>query len=207
MLVQTGDNVGIGGFIITGNTPKYVIVRGIGPTLTRYNIAGVLADPMLELHGPGDFGTMINNNWRDTQETEIQATGIPPTNDFEPAIVATLAPGSYTAIVKGKNGGTGIGLVDAYDLDVAADSTLGNLSTRGFVDTGDNAMIAGVTVGGGSSQILVRALGVELIPFGGTDPLQDTVLEFLDKSGGVITNHGDWEDTQEAGSEGDGPGP
>ena len=108
MRVQTGDNVGIGGFIITGNVSKNVIIRGIGPTLSRYNIINVLEDPVLELHGPGDFLTLLNNDWRDTQEVEIQATGIPPTNDFEPAIIATLAPGAYTAILKGNTDASGV---------------------------------------------------------------------------------------------------
>ena len=89
MRVQTGDRVGIGGFIVTGTVPKHVIVRAIGPSLTRYGIVDVLADPVLELHGPGGFATITNNNWRDTQQAAIQATGLPPTNDFESAIDAT----------------------------------------------------------------------------------------------------------------------
>jgi hypothetical protein len=103
MRVETGDRVGIGGFIITGSSSKQVLLRAIGPTLTRFGIdpALVLADPVLELHGPGAFVTIINNNWRDTQEAAIQATGIPPTNDLESAILVTLAPGAYTAIVRG----------------------------------------------------------------------------------------------------------
>ena len=99
MRVQTGDNVGIGGFIITGTAPKHVLIRAIGPSLTGFGVPNVLADPVLELHGPGAFVTITNDNWKHTQEAEIQATGIPPTNDLESAIVATLAPGAYTAIV------------------------------------------------------------------------------------------------------------
>jgi hypothetical protein len=107
MQVLTGDRVGIGGFIITGSAPKHVLIRAIGPSLTRFGFVGVLADPVLELHGPAGFATYVNNNWRDTQEDAIQATGIPPTNDLESAIDATLAPGAYTAIVKGgEPGGT-----------------------------------------------------------------------------------------------------
>jgi hypothetical protein len=101
MQVLTGDRVGIGGFIITGSAPKHVLLRAIGPSLTRFGFVNVLADPVMELHGPSGFATVINNDWRDSQETEIEATGIPPTNDLESAIVATLAPGAYTAIVKG----------------------------------------------------------------------------------------------------------
>ena len=110
MRVQTGDNVGIGGFIITGTAPKHVLVRAIGPSLTQFGVPDALADPVLELHGPAGFATIINNNWRDTQEAEIQATGIPPTNDLESAIVATLAPGAYTAIVRGNGNTSGVGL-------------------------------------------------------------------------------------------------
>ena len=99
--MQTGDNVTIGGLIISGTTPKHVIVRAIGPSLVIFGIPNPLPDPVLELHGPDGFVTVINNNWRDTQETEIIATGIPPTNDLESAIVATLDPGAYTAIVEG----------------------------------------------------------------------------------------------------------
>ena len=143
MRVQTGDNVGIGGFIITGSAPKHVIVRAIGPSLTHFGVPNVLADPVLELHGPGGFATITNNNWRDTQEDEIQATGIPPTNDLESAIVATLDPGAYTAIVRGNGNTSGVGLVEVYDLNQGVDSKLANLSTRAFVSTGDNIVIAG----------------------------------------------------------------
>ena len=113
MLVQTGAEVGIGGFIITGSAPKTVILRAIGPSLS---VTGKLADPVMELHGPAGFTTIINDNWRDTQEAEIIATGIPPTNDLESAIVATLAPGPYTAIVSGKNNTSGVALVEVYAL-------------------------------------------------------------------------------------------
>ena len=102
MHVETGDRVGIGGFIITGTEPKHVLLRAIGPSLTQFGVPNVLADPVLELHGPGAFATITNNNWRDTQEAEIQATGLPPTNNLESAIDATLAPGAYTAIVRGR---------------------------------------------------------------------------------------------------------
>src|SRR5204862_264028 len=136
MRVQTGNNVGIGGFIVTGSTPKQVLLRAIGPSLTRFGVVDVLADPVMELHGPTGFTTIINNNWRDTEEDPIQATGIPPTNDcednpaqaamitaaglapsnnLESAIDATLPPGLYTALLAGLNGGTGNGLLEVYD--------------------------------------------------------------------------------------------
>ena len=167
MRVQTGDNVGIGGFIITGSTPKHVLIRGIGPSLAGFGVPNALADPVLELHGPGAFATITNDNWRDTQEAEIQATGIPPTNDLESAIVATLAPGAYTAIVRGNGNTSGVALVEVYDLNQGVDSKLANLSTRAFVSTGDNIVIAGFMLGGnppqaGDDRIVVRGIGPSL---------------------------------------------
>ena len=102
MLVQTGDNVGIGGFIVTGSAPKQVLIRAIGPSLTGFGVPNPLADPVLELNGPTGFITITNDNWKDTQQAAIKATGIPPTNDLESAILATLPPGNYTAIVRGQ---------------------------------------------------------------------------------------------------------
>jgi WD40 repeat protein len=191
--VQTGDNVLIGGFIITGSDPKEVLVRGIGPSLDGI-IQGALADPTLELHEPD--GTIVtNDNWKDTQEQEIIATGIPPTNDLESAIVATLDPGAYTVIMAGKNGGTGVGLVEAYDLDQTAASQLGNISTRGFVETGDNVIIGGFIVGGGGggdSTIVVRGIGPSLTTAGVTDALQDPMLEVHDSNGAIIASNDNW---------------
>ncbi|MEO6969667.1 MAG: kelch repeat-containing protein [Chthoniobacterales bacterium] len=200
--VQTGDNVLIGGFIITGTQPKKVILRAIGPSLGNANppVVGALVDPVLELHKP-DGTIIINDNWKDTQEAEIIASTVPPTNDFESAIVATLDPGAYTAIVSGKNGGTGIGLVEAYDLDQTVDSQLANISTRGFVETGDNVMIGGFIVGGGgSTSVIVRAIGPSLAhatpPVLGTLP--DPTLELHDSNGATLAFDDNWKDTQEA---------
>src|SRR6185436_8414803 len=113
----------------------------------RFNLTGVLGDPMLELHGPSGFTTLLNDNWRDTQEMAIQATGLAPTHDLESAIDATLAPGSYTAVVKGKNNTSGLALVEIYDLSPST-GDLANISTRAFVETGDNIVIAGVVLSG-----------------------------------------------------------
>jgi hypothetical protein len=115
-VVQTGDNVLIGGFIVTGTVSKTVLIRAIGPSLTPLGVPNALADPVLELRGPGTFITVTNDNWRDTQQAAIIATGIPPTNDLESAILATLAPGAYTAIVRGRNNTTGSALVEVYGL-------------------------------------------------------------------------------------------
>jgi hypothetical protein len=196
MRVQTGDNVGIGGFIITGNTSKRVIVRGIGPTLTRYNIPGVLADPMLELHGPGEFATITNNDWKDTQETEIQATGVPPTNDLEPAIVATLAPGAYTAIVKSAGNTSGVALIEIYDLNQDVDSKLANLSTRAYVSTGDDIVIAGFLVSNRSvsDRVVVRGIGPSLTAGGVPNALADPTLELHDANGTLLIANNNWQD-------------
>jgi Ice-binding-like len=189
--VQTGDNVAIGGFIITGNAAKRVIVRGIGPTLSSF-LSGVLADPTL---------VQMNDNWKTrpngtSQQAEIEATGIPPTNDLESAIVATLAPGAYTAVLAGKNGTTGIGLVEMYDLDVASDSTLANISTRGFVQTGNDVMIGGFILGNGtaSEKVLIRAIGPSLTQFGIANVLADPTLELHDSHGTLLMSNDNWQD-------------
>jgi hypothetical protein len=206
MRVQTGDRVGIGGFIITGTVPKRVIVRAIGPTLAASNIVDVLADPVLELHGPTGFTTITNNNWRDTQEQEIQDTGIPPTNDLESAIVATLAPGNYTAIVRGNGNTSGVALVEVYDLDQNADAKLANLSTRAFVSTGDNIVIAGFLLSGdpaidgiggpSDDRVIVRGIGPSLAPaiFPAAAVLADPTLELRDANGSLILSNNDWQD-------------
>jgi hypothetical protein len=197
--VLTGDNVGIAGFIITGSAPKHVIIRGIGPTLTRYNIANVLEDPVLELHGPGDFLTMINNDWRDTQEAEIQATGIPPTNDLEPAIITTLGPGAYTAVLRGRNDTVGVALVEVYDLNQDADSRLANISTRAFVSTGDDIVIAGFLVStppqpGSEDRVVVRGIGPSLTVGGISTLLANPTLELHDNNGTLLSSNNDWQD-------------
>jgi uncharacterized delta-60 repeat protein len=196
--VQTGDNVLIGGFIITGTDPKEVIVRGIGPSLGAVGVIGFLADPVLELH-KSDGTIVTNDNWKDTQQVEINATGFAPGSDLESAILATLDPGAYTAIVSGKNGGTGVGLVEVYDLDQMAASQLANISTRGFVDIGDNVMIGGFIIGaGGSSTVVLRAIGPSLGAVGVANPLQDPTLELHDGSGAVVAFDDNWKDSQEA---------
>jgi hypothetical protein len=198
MRVQTGNNVGIGGFIITGSVAKRVIIRGIGPTLARSNIVNVLDDPTLELHGQGEFVTLSNNDWRDTQEVEIQATGIPPTNDLEPAIIATLAPGAYTAVLQGRSDTSGIALVEVYDLNQNDDSRLANLSTRAFVSTGDDIVIAGFLLSNdpGLDRVIVRGIGPSLASGGVPIPnaLANPTLELHDTNGTLLSSNNDWQD-------------
>ncbi len=203
--IGTGDNVLIGGFIITGNNPKNVILRAIGPSLL---LDGVLADPVLELHEPD--GTVItNDNWRDSQEQEINDTGLAPASDLESAIVATLEPGAYTAIVSGQGDGTGIGLVEAYDLDALADSQLANISTRGSVGTDDNVMIGGFILGGptGDTTVVVRGLGPSLGTQGVANVLADPTLDLFDGQGALLASNDDWQDSQAAELEASGLAP
>ena len=198
--VQTADNVSIGGFIILGVDDKKVFIRGIGPSLGGMGLAGTLADPTLELHDATGKIIASNDNWKSGQQAEIEATTIPPTDNLESAIIATL-PGdgaAYTAILRGKNGATGIGLIEAYDLDAAANSTLANISTRGFVDTGDNIMIGGFILGGGSADVAVRAIGPSLTSLGIAGALQDPALDLYDSSGNLVVANDDWKETQQS---------
>lgn len=198
--VLTDDQILDGGFIITGSEPKSVLIRGLGPSLAEQHVTGYLADPVLQLNDSTGV-LMTNDNWKDSQEMAIKDTGIPPTNDLESAILVTLPPGAYTAILSGKDSGTGVGLVEVYDLESASDSTLGNLSTRGFVGLEDNVMIAGFIAGagdGGPDNVLIRALGPSLAQRGVSDPLADPTLELHDADGTVIASNDNWKDTQEA---------
>jgi hypothetical protein len=197
--VDTGDNVLIGGFIVTGNAPKKVILRAIGPSLVVNGmpVPGRLMDPTLELH-QGD-GTLLgtNDDWRGEQEQEIIDTTVAPTDEHESAIVATLQPGNYTAIVGGLDGTTGIGLVEVYDLgtaslDTSSAAKLANISTRGFVQNDDNVLIGGFIVSGGSSKVIVRAIGPELTARGVAGALEDTTLELRDGAGALINSNDDW---------------
>ena len=142
MEVLTGNSVLIGGFIIGGSGNKDVLLRALGPTLGNFGVTGFVGDPTLDLYNGANL-IMSNDNWKDMQQAAISATGKAPPNDLESAIRHTFTAGNYTAIVRGKNNTTGIGLVEAYDLDEAPATTLTNISTRGFVDTGQNVMIGG----------------------------------------------------------------
>ena len=195
--VGTDQNVLIGGFIITGNAPKVVIIRAIGPST---GIPGALQDTTLELHDSAN-NVVFNDNWNDSQESLIEATAIAPTDFRESAIVIGLEPGSYTTIVAGKNGTTGIGLVEIYDLGTdslgsSGNSKLANISTRGFVDTGDNVMIGGFIIRHVATRVIVRAIGPELNG-SVSGALQDTTLELRDVSGSLIASNDDWRSTQE----------
>jgi glucose/arabinose dehydrogenase len=194
--VANGDSVMIGGFIITGNVAKKVIIRAIGPSLQQLNVPNPLADPVLELHGPSGALITSNDNWRDTQETEIEASQLAPLNNFESAIIAILQPGAYTAIVRGKNGATGVALVEVYDLDAAAPSKLANISTRSFVQTGDNRLIGGFILGNhvGVAKVIVRAIGPSLTQFDIGNALADPMLEVRDSNAALVLANDNWQD-------------
>jgi len=194
--VATGENVMIGGFIITGTANKKVIVRALGPSLQQFNIPNTLANPVLELHGPTGALITSNDNWRDTQEAEIIQSQLAPTNDLEAAIIATLSPGSYTGIVKGNNGASGVGLVEVYDLDLAAAATLANISTRSFVQTGDNRLIGGFILegSGGGAHVIIRGIGPSLAQSGIGSALANPTLELRDSNAALLLANDNWQD-------------
>lgn len=207
--VGTSDNVLIGGFIISGPEPKKVIIRAIGPSLTGFGVPGALTDPNLQLHNQAGTTLAMNDDWRTTQlgglitanqRADIQGTGLAPTQDVESAILVTLAPGSYTAIVRGFGTATGIGLVEVYDLSSDANAKLANISSRGFVEGGDNVMIGGFIMGGtvgSGGAVVVRALGPSLAGAGVPNVMADPTLELHDSNGGVLAFNNDWKDSQE----------
>ena len=194
VFVDTGERVSVAGFIVTGDIAKKVLIRGIGPSLAANGVPTPLANPTLTLFDSAGNVTMTNDDWKNSPDAaEIMNTGLAPTNDFESAIIATLAPGQYTAQLAGKDDGTGNGVVEIYDLQSGTSSTLANLSTRGYVGAGDNVMIGGVIIGSGDNPIMVfRAMGPSLASFGITNPLLDPTLELRDDNGALIGFDDDW---------------
>jgi hypothetical protein len=192
--VETADNMLIGGFIITGTQEKKVLIRAIGPSLS---LSDRLADPILELHDSSGQTIATNDNWMDAPNRQaIIDTTIAPTNNLESAILMSLAPGAYTATVRGVNNTTGIGLVETYDLDRNVNSRLVNISTRGLVQTSDNVLIAGMIVHGETPQtVIVRAIGPSLNLPG---KLANPTLELRDGNGVLIRSNDNWRSDQEA---------
>lgn len=191
LAVGKAENVLIGGFIILGTQPKKVIIRALGPLVP---VKENLADPTLQLHGPG--GVISNDNWRDSQQDALKATTIPPRNDYDAAIVQSLDPGTYTAVLAGKGGTTGVALLEVYDLDRTVDSRLANISTRGRVEQGDNVLIGGtIVLGNGPTTVLFRAIGPSLKGVEGK--LLDPTLELYNSSGTQIASNNDWQDSHQ----------
>jgi len=196
--VGTGDNVLIAGFIVQGNEPKTVLLRGIGPSLTAFGVSGALANPTLELRDSDGELIFSNDDWMDSpQKQQIIDSTIPPADDLESAILAILDPGAYTTILRGANDGTGVGLVEVYDLAQDASVNMLNISTRGDVQTGDDVMIAGF-IATGTTQILTRAIGPSLTEAGLANVLADPTLEVFDANGATLLANDNWKDSQQS---------
>ena len=195
MDVGSGSNVMIAGFMVWGSQSKTLLVRALGPTLGNYGIANVLSDPMLELHNSSGATIATNDNWQTgSQASQISSSGYAPNNSNEPALIATLAAGSYTVVVRGYNNSTGIGLVEVYELDTLS-SRLSNISTRGQVGTDQSVLIAGVIIEGSTSKkLIIRALGPSLAaaPFSLSGTLSNPALELHDSSGNLLASNDDW---------------
>ncbi len=196
VVVGTGQDMAIAGFIINGNLPKSVIVRALGPTLTGFGIAGTLNDPVLDLRDAEGNQIATNDNWKDSQQQVIANSGFAPANDSEAALASTLAPGNYTAIVSGKSNTTGTTLVEVYEVDPTG--RLLNISTRGLVGADNNVMIAGVILSGtDTGTICFRALGPSLATFGVQGVVADPRLDLFDAQGTKVGANDNWETSQE----------
>jgi phospholipase/lecithinase/hemolysin len=194
LFVDTGERVAVAGFIVRGDVSKKVLLRGIGPSLAANGVPTPLANPTLTLvDGDGNV-VMTNDDWKNSPDAaEIMNTGIAPKEDLESAILSNLAPGNYTVTLAGKDDGIGNGLIEVYDLESASNSTLANVSTRGYVGAGDNAMIGGLIVDSGEYPIVVlRALGPTLAASGIAEPLLDPTMDLYDQDGNVIASNDDW---------------
>ena len=180
-----------------------MIVRGIGPSLP---LPGKILDPILELHSATGALIASNDNWgQSADRVAIANSGVAPADPNESAILMSLAPGSYTAILSGANLTTGTGVVEVYDLDVATDSKLANISTRASVQTGDNILIGGfIVVGESAIDLIVRAIGPSL-PVPGA--MADPTLELRDASGNLIASNDNWRSIQESAILGTGVAP
>ena len=199
-LVSVGDNVLIGGFIISGTDPKTLVLRALGPSLSGFGVSGVLADPVLSVYNSS--GTLIatNDNWQsDPNHFIVESNGLAPANLSESAAARSLAPGAYTVIVTGRDATPGIALVELYDISPLSNSKLGNMSTRGSVGTGDNVLINGFIVGDvESATVVVRALGPTLATYGVSGVLSDPTLTIYDSNGSPIASNDNWQDDPNA---------
>jgi hypothetical protein len=209
LMVGGGDNALIEGFIVDGpaGSTKKIIVRAIGPSLLPFGINDAVANPILEIHDSNGATIATNNDWKSTQIgglvtsdqfAQINGSGFAPSDDLESAIIVDLVPGGYTAVVRGVNGTTGTGVVDAYDLSTGSPARLANIATRGLVQPGDNLMIAGFIVQKGPAKVVVRAIGPSLVAFGINNALPDTTLELHDQNGAIVRMNDDWMSDQKA---------
>ena len=196
MKVKNGDSVLIGGFIVTGDEPKMMVLRAIGPSLAAAGVKGALADPALDLYDAAGTLVQENDNWVSLPAESIPA-GLEPTDPKESVIATTLAPGSYTAVMRSADGSVGVGLFELYDID-SQNSRVANISTRGVVGADDGAMIAGFIIGGEDpTKVMVRAIGPSLEASGITGALLDPTLELRDEEGSLIFSNNNWRSDQE----------
>jgi glucose/arabinose dehydrogenase len=198
-LVGTGSDVLFSGFINSGTAPKKVILRGMGPSLQQLGVTGTLADPFLELHGSDGSLITSNNNWKENSieaQADITNNQLAPSSDAESVIVSALQPGNYTAILKGQGNGTGVGLVEVYDVDRTSASRLANVSGRASVQTGNNVLFAGFIVGNniGAAKVVVRGLGPSLVQAGVITPLLDPTLEVRDSNAALVIANDNWQE-------------
>lgn len=194
MRVGNGQSVLIGGFIIKGSQSKTLVLRAIGPSLTSSGLTNVLDDPVLEVHDSAGVVVASNDDWVDGQQaSQIQQSGLAPSDSLESAVLVTLAPGNYTAVVSGYSNSTGNGLVEAYEMDSNA-TRLVNISTRGRVGGVDEPMIGGLIAQGGAKKVIIRALGPSLGVGANAvvGALADPVLELRDGSGNLVAVNDDW---------------
>ena len=195
--VETGNNVAIGGFIITGSEAKNIAIRGVGPSLGASGVPDALADPFLELRSANGVLLEQNDNWQDDplQAARLSLLGLGLEDDVESGLTASLAPNAYTAVLSGRNGGSGVGLLEIYDTNNNVDSQLANISTRGSVLTGDNVIIGGFILSGiKQTQVALRGLGPSLAPFGLGPVLADPMLQLFDSNGTIIVANDNWQD-------------
>ena len=194
LLIQGGNNVGIGGFIIAGVGSKTVLIRGLGPSLSAF-ISNPLQDPTLELH-QGDSVIASNDDWQNASNADQIPSGFEPGDPRDSAILVSLNPGTYTVIEAGKDNVGGVGLLEIYDLDPPEDSALANISTRGLVGTAEQVMIGGFILGGATqeSTVVVRAIGPSLTQFGIGNALADPTLELHNANGDLVQANNNWGD-------------
>jgi hypothetical protein len=196
-----GSGSAIAGFIISGSGPKQVVLRGLGPSLSQFQVANALEDPTLDLHDSKGNLIASNDDWQAAANADQIPIRLRPSDSREPAILATLQPGSFTAVLRGKNGASGVGLVEINDRSTGTTSKLANVSTRGFVGTGESVMIGGVVLSGGTGKrmTLIRALGPTLAqsPFNLAGTLTDPTLMLVDANGSVVASNDDWKSSQE----------
>jgi hypothetical protein len=198
--VQVGaaNNVAIAGFIVIGNSGKQIVVRGLGPSLVGAGVQGPLADPIVELYDSAGTLLASNNDWEQGQPQALRDVHLAPPNQLEAAVVATLPPGAYTAILRGNGAAPGIGLVEVYDLQPSASSKLANLSTRGLVAGGQDVMIGGTIITGpDNARVVFRALGPSLAGAGIANPVGDPQLDLFDGNGAKIATNNNWKDSQQ----------